>query len=107
MSDKINQVIHKLLDNRSGKSRITDEKAFDAAFSNETATCEVDGGTYPINDMRLEPVENERGEKAFKATCEAGGSRWEIKINAVALRGLKAEEIKAERETERPRGMSM
>ena len=114
MIDKINQVIHKLLDDRSGERRITDWQAFDAALSKESPAYKVEEAPYAIENIRLEPVENERGEKAFKLSCEAAGSGWTRMIGAEFLlervernKGLKAEEIKAEREADRSRGRSM
>ena len=114
MTEKISQTMDKLLIERRSEKRITDWKTFATEFSKESPTCEFDGVSYTIKDIKLEFVGNEGEEKTCNLNYLVGKKLLSATINTEFVlkkfeenKVLKSKEIKAEREAERLRGRSM
>ena len=114
LTEKLSQTMDKLLIERRGEKRITDWKTFATEFSKLSPTCEVDGVSYTIKDIKLELVGNEGEEKTCKLNYRVGEQLLSLTMNTEFVlkkfeenKVLKSKEIKAEREAERSRGSSM
>ena len=110
--EQVIQFMNDFLDGRKGKKRITDWETLARVLINASLTYKVRGVSYNINFITIDPVE--QGEKKFKLSFPTAGRRLEQEISAETLvkkfeenKVLKNKEIKAEREAERSRGMSM
>ena len=114
LTEKMSQTRDKLLIERRGERRIEDWQTFATEFSKLSPTCEVDGKTYTIKDIKPELVGNEGEEKTCKLNYRVGEKLLSLTMNTEFVlkkfeenKVLKSKEIKAEREAERSRGSSM